>query len=232
MSAERTTPSRTVSIGLSAAESAELLIASITDYAIYVLDPVGHVATWNPGAERIKGYAVSEIVGRHFSIFYTAEDRDAGIPEQELLAAAEGRHEAEGWRVRKDGTQFWASVVITPVRDASGTFLGYAKVTRDLTERHRAEEQHLSMQRAQEAMKIRDDFIVDAKRALDRARATIQIHLNSLTATIGGLDDHAAVTIKAKATTLEWSLDRIVRSMDLVVALADEASRRLSGSPK
>ena len=232
MSAERVTPPNQVSIGVSTAESAALLIASITDYAIYVLDPGGHVVTWNPGAERIKGYTASEIGGRHFSLFYTDEDRDAGLPEQELLAAADGRYETEGWRVRKDGTRFWASVVITPVRNREGTFLGYAKVTRDLTERRRVEEERLAVQHAQAAMKIRDDFIADAKRELDLAATTIRMHLKSLARALGPLDDTAAAAIKAKVTTLEWSLDRVTRSMDKIVAIADEASRRLSGAAK
>ena len=186
MSAGRVTSPNAVSIGVSAAESAELLIGSITDHAIYVLDPGGHVAMWNPGAERIKGYAASEILGRHFSLFYTAEDREAGLPEQELLAAVDGRYETEGWRVRKDGTRFLAGVVITPVRDAAGVFLGYAKVSRDLTERRRVEEQRLAMQRAQEeSRKIRDEFIADAKRELDLATTTIRMHLKSLAAALG-----------------------------------------------
>jgi PAS domain S-box-containing protein len=204
-----------------------LLIASITDCAVYALDPGGHIATWNPGAERIKGYVASEIVGRHVSVLYTSEDRNSGLPAQELRAAADGHCETEGWRVRKDGTRFWASVVITPVRDGRGTCLGYAKVARDLTERRKAEEQALAMQRAREAMRIRDDFIADAKRELDMATATIRIHLKSLTAALGSVDDRTIAAIKAKAATLEWSIDRIIQSMNAVVALAEKAVRRL-----
>ena len=221
-----------INIGVSAAESAELLIASIDEYAIYVLDPGGQIATWNPGAERIKGYRASEIVGRHFSLFYTPEDREAGAPECELLAAADGRYEAEGWRVRKDGTRFWASLVITPLRDREGTFLGYAKVTRDLSERRKAEQQRLEMQRAQDAMKIRDDFLADAKRELNRAVTTIRMHLASLDAALKPLDAPAAAAVKAKATTLEFSLERIVRSMANVVGLAEAARQRLSSAPR
>src|SRR6201996_832993 len=118
-----------------------LLVDAITDYAIYMLDPKGYVSSWNPGAARFKGYAADEIIGRHFSDFYTQEEREAGIPELALrVAAAEGRFEREGWRVRKDGTRFWAHVVIDPIRSADGNVIGYAKVTRDLTERKAAEE--------------------------------------------------------------------------------------------
>jgi PAS domain S-box-containing protein len=117
-----------------------MLVQSVTDYAIYMLDPQGYVSNWNPGAERIKGYAPDEIVGQHFSRFYTAQDRANGEPERALqMAFDEGRYAKEGWRVRKDGTQFWASVVIDPIRDEDGTLLGFAKVTRDATERRDAE---------------------------------------------------------------------------------------------
>jgi PAS domain S-box-containing protein len=121
-------------------ERFRLLIESVTDYAIYMLDPDGKVVSWNPGAQRFKGYSADEIIGRHFSSFYTDEDREAGIPKRALeTAEREGKFEAEGWRVRKDGTRFWASVVIDPVRDAMGRLIGFAKVTRDLTERMEAQ---------------------------------------------------------------------------------------------
>jgi PAS domain S-box-containing protein len=117
-----------------------LLVESITDYAIYMLDPGGIVTSWNAGAERIKGYRSAEIIGRPFSVFYSAEDRAAGKPDHALrTAASEGRFEAEGWRLRKDGTRFWTHVIIDPIRDPSGTIIGYAKITRDLTERKLAE---------------------------------------------------------------------------------------------
>ena len=114
-----------------------LLVSSVSDYAIYLLDNAGRVASWNVGAERIKGYQVGEVLGRHFSLFYSAEDRAAGTPERALAAAArEGRFQGEGWRVRKDGSRFWAEVTITALRDAGGAHKGFAKVTRDMTARH------------------------------------------------------------------------------------------------
>ena len=113
------------------------LIQGVTDYAIYMLDTDGHVVNWNAGAERAKGYKAAEIVGRHFSVFYTEQDRQAGLPQQALATAREeSRFEAEGWRLRKDGTRFWTSVVIDAIRDDDGAFLGFAKITRDITERH------------------------------------------------------------------------------------------------
>jgi len=114
----------------------QLLVESVKDYAIFMLDPEGNVATWNQGAELIKGYKADEVRGRHFSIFYTPEEMEEGRPAQELrIAATEGRFEAEGWRVRKDGTRFWANVIITAIRNEQGRLCGYGKVTRDLTER-------------------------------------------------------------------------------------------------
>jgi PAS domain S-box-containing protein len=117
----------------------ELLIRSLVDYAIFMLDPEGHVVSWNPGAERIKGYAAAEIIGEHFSRFYTDEDRTAGVPKAALAQAAEtGRFTAEAWRVRKDGSRFWAMVVIDPIRQ-DGKLVGFAKITRDMTEQHNAQ---------------------------------------------------------------------------------------------
>jgi PAS domain S-box-containing protein len=119
----------------------QLLVAGIRDYAIYLLDPGGHVASWNAGAERFKGYAASEIIGRHYSEFFTPEDQAAGLPDRALKTAlAEGKFETEGWRVRKDGTRFWASVLVDPIYDEQGQVIGFAKVTRDVTDRKRAEE--------------------------------------------------------------------------------------------
>ena len=114
-----------------------VLVESVTDYAIYLLDPSGRIASWNAGAQRIKGYDAAEVTGRHFSLFYTPEEREAGRPGQMLARAQrEGRVDGEGWRLRKDGSRFWAEVVITALRDAGGAITGFAKVTRDMTARH------------------------------------------------------------------------------------------------
>jgi len=118
-----------------------LLVEGIRDYAIYLLSPEGIITSWNVGAQRFKGYSAEEVIGRHFSKFYTPEDQQTGVPERALQTAAhEGKFESEGWRVRKDGTRFWASVVIDSIRSSTGELVGYAKVTRDLTERRAAEE--------------------------------------------------------------------------------------------
>jgi PAS domain S-box-containing protein len=122
-------------------ERFRLLVDAVQDYAIFMLDVEGHVSSWNTGAQRIKGYAVSEIIGKHFSIFYPEEDLRAGKPERELeVAAREGRFEDEGWRLRKDGSRFWANVIISAIRDESGELIGFGKVTRDYTERIKVSE--------------------------------------------------------------------------------------------
>src|SRR5687767_6691622 len=118
------------------AELFQLLIDRVRDYAIFLLDPDGRIMSWNAGAQQIKGYAPEEIIGRHFSTFYMPEEVNRGWPEHELkVATREGRFEDEGWRLRKDGSRFWANVVITALRDASGNLLGFSKITRDLSER-------------------------------------------------------------------------------------------------
>jgi PAS domain S-box-containing protein len=124
-----------------AQERLQLMVEAVSDYAMYVLDPFGVVATWNRGAERIKGYRAGEIIGKHFSVFYSPEAIEGGLPEKGLKVAAEtGRYEEEGWRVRKGGVPFWAGIVITALRDERGKLIGFGKVTRDLSERKRAEE--------------------------------------------------------------------------------------------
>jgi PAS domain S-box-containing protein len=123
------------------------LVAGVTDYALIMLDPEGIVSSWNAGAERIKGYAAAEIIGRHFSTFHTTADRYNGLPDRSLSIAAEtGKFETEAWRVRKDGSQFWANVVIDAIRNDNGELIGFAKITRDITERRNAQE---ALERAQ-----------------------------------------------------------------------------------
>jgi PAS domain S-box-containing protein len=119
----------------------QMLVEAVTDYAIYMIDPGGHVTSWNRGAERIKGYRAEEVLGRHFSMFFTPEDREIGRPGYALATAAEvGRFEQEGWRLRKDGTRFWALAVLDAIHDDNGELVGFAKITRDMTERRAAQE--------------------------------------------------------------------------------------------
>jgi len=153
------------------------LVAGVKDYAIFMLDPQGRVSTWNAGAQRIKGYSAEEIIGEHFSRFYTKEDIEHGKPEQELkIAASEGRMEEEGWRVRKDGSLFWADVLITPIRDKDGELLGFSKVTRDITERKKLDEAlHLSEQRFRTLFEFSPDAILATNQDGEITEANSQV---------------------------------------------------------
>jgi PAS domain S-box-containing protein len=140
-------------------ERFKLLVESVRDYAIFMLDPKGHVLTWNAGAERFKGYRAQEIIGQHFSRFYPPEEVARGLPEHELqVASKEGSFEDEGWRVRKDGSLFWANVVITAMRDTDGELVGFAKVTRDLTQRRAHEE---DLRRSEERFRLLIEGVAD-----------------------------------------------------------------------
>ena len=171
-------------------ERFRLLVEGVSDYAIFMLDVNGHVASWNVGAQRIKGYAADEVIGRHFSVFYPQDLVDSGWPEHELReAAATGRFVDTGWRVRKDGSKFWANVTITAMRDDAGTLLGYAKLTRDLTERRRAEAIEIANQEREEILDAERNARVTAQRATrvkDEFLATLSHELRTpLSAILG-----------------------------------------------
>ena len=162
-------------------ERLQLMLGSISDYAVYMLDPEGRVTTWNPGAERIKGYRAAEIVGEHFSRFFAPEDVEAGKPAQELeIAIRDGRYEEESWRVRKDGGRFWANVVLTPMRDETNRVVGFVKVTRDLTDRRQMEAERLRLGQAQEAVRLRDEFLAIASHELKTPLTALQLQLESI----------------------------------------------------
>ncbi|HSQ62477.1 MAG TPA: PAS domain S-box protein [Polyangiaceae bacterium] len=175
------------------------LVESIRDYAIFMLDPQGRVVTWNAGAERIKGYTPDEIIGRHFSCFYEPADVASGKCERELeIAAREGRFEDEGWRVRKDGSRFWASVVINALRDESGELVGYAKVTRDLTERMEAEQERIRLARVGEANRIKDQWLARERAARDEAEDTrrwLATTLHSIGDAVLAIDSKGNITL-------------------------------------
>ncbi|HEX2204341.1 MAG TPA: PAS domain-containing sensor histidine kinase [Longimicrobium sp.] len=188
-------------------ERFRLLVQSVEDYAIFMLDPAGVVSSWNEGAERIKQYTPGEIIGRHFSVFYPPEDVAAGKPAWELeTAARDGRVEDEGWRVRKDGTRFWANVIVTALRDPSGKLLGFTKVTRDLTDRRAAEARALdAARRAAEAEA--------ANRAKSEFLAAMSHELRTPLNAIGGYADLIAMGLRGPVTDEQASdLEKIQRS--------------------
>ena len=190
-----------------------LMVASVRDYALYMIDPSGRVATWNPGAERIKGYREDEILGQPISRFFTAEDIARDRPTRELeIALGEGRFEEEGWRVRKDGSRFWANVVLTPIRDGSKRLLGFVKITRDLTERRKTEEERLRLGQAQEAIRLRDEFLSIASHELKTPLAALLLLLGTMQRRITPLDEHLAKSFQ-RAMRISARLGQLVDAL-------------------
>jgi hypothetical protein len=200
-----------------------MLIEAVHDYAIFMLSPEGIVQTWNQAAQRIKGYAPAEIIGRHFSVFYTSEDRAANRPERILnRALAEGRAEDQGWRVRKDGTRFWADVVVSAIYDRSGRHVGFGKVTRDLTERRRAERQQRALEverearaAAEQALLARDRFLSIASHELKTPVASVQLATETLIRSLdaGRLDDERLRAGLARVTTASQRLASLIAEL-------------------
>src|SRR5438477_9106123 len=194
-----------------------LLVERVQDYAIFALDPPGYVETWNEGARRIKGYSEQEIIGRHFSTFYPREDVERGKPPRELeVAAREGRFEDEGWRIRKDGSYFWANVIITALRDARGRLVGYGKITRDLTERKEAEERA-----------VRDASRLAAVEAASRTKseflATLSHELRTPLNAIGGYTELIELGVGGPVSEDQRSyLGRIRASQQHLLALIND----------
>jgi len=223
-------------------EMFRLLVASVKDYAIFMLDTGGHIISWNTGAQRIKGYTADEIIGKHFSIFYPQDDLDSGKPPRELeIATATGVYEEEGWRLRKDGSRFWANVVITAVRDEHGVLRGFAKVTRDITERKRAEEtqralieqQQARLQAEDERRRAEQSYRVaqEANRAKDEFLMTLSHELRTpMTAILGWA--RLLPTMSPEDTNFREAIDQIARGAQLQAHLIDDVldvSRIVSG---
>src|SRR3954454_19797739 len=205
-------------------ERFRLLVQSVIDYAIFMLDPTGHITNWNSGAQRLKGYSTTEIVGQHFSRFYTDADRAAGIPMQALrMAERDGTFETEGWRVRKDGSRFWASVVIDPIRDETGTLIGFAKVTRDITERKAAEEAlRRAMEEAERANLAKSKFLAAASHDLRQPLQSLILFAGVLKGYVHGPRGEQALA------HLERGLDALKALMDSLL----DVSKRDAGVMK
>ncbi len=208
------------------AERFELLVSSVRDYAIFLLDPDGRVATWNEGARRIKGYDESEIVGRHYSVFYSSEAQADGIPALNLAIAAEtGALEYEGWRIRKDGTQFWASVVITALRDPSGRLSGFAKVTRDMTAKQ------LERQRLEELERSKSTFLNlvahELRSPLTVLRGYLSLFRDADEKALYSLAQKALPALEAKTVEMGRLVDQMVEVARLEEGTIDLRHERL-----
>ncbi len=212
-------------------ERFRLMIENVKDYAIFMLDPQGRVVTWNEGAQRLKGYTAEEIIGQHFSRFYPEDPVRRGWPDEELRrAAAEGRFEDEGWRVRKDGSRFWANVVITALRDESGMLRGFGKVTRDLTERRLAEENARRLVQEEAARKAAEE----SAQVIDRQREQLHVTLASIGDAVIVTDNQSGVTfLNAVAEELTgWRLDEAVgQPIKRVFHIINEESREVVENP-
>ncbi len=208
-----------------------LLIEGVKDYAIFMLDPQGRVMTWNEGAQRIKGYTAEEIIGQHFARFYPRAVAESGWPEKELRrAAAEGRFEEESWRVRKDGSQFWANVVFTALRDEQGILRGFAKVTRDLTERRQAEENARRLLQEEAARKAAEA----AAKEIDRQREQLHVTLQSIGDGVIATDAEGRVTLLnpvAEALTGWQSAEARAQPLQKVFPLVNEITRQPLENP-
>jgi PAS domain S-box-containing protein len=198
-------------------ERFRLLVQGVKDYAIFMLDPAGYITTWNAGAERIKGYTDGEILGKHFSVFYTPEDLESGKPSRELeIATATGVYEEEGWRVRKDGSRFWANVVITALWKPGGSLAGFAKVTRDLTDRRAAQERAIEAARQAAASD-------EANRAKGEFLAAMSHELRTPLNAIGGYADLLAMGVRGSVTPDQLSdLERIKRSQQFLLRIIND----------
>jgi PAS domain S-box-containing protein len=223
-------------------ERFRLLVQSVTDYAIYMLDPDGRVTSWNPGAERFKGYTAQEIIGEHFSRFYSEEDREADVPNMVLeKARREGRFEAEGWRVRKDGSRFWASVIIDPVRNDDGQLIGYAKVTRDLTEKRAIEEQLRQSQKMEAVGQLTGGLAHDFNNLLTGISGSLEVMKVRMAqgrtaefdryfmAAQGAVKRAAALTHRLLAFSRRQTLDPRPTNINRLLASLEELVRRTMG---
>lgn len=236
-----------------AAESFRLMVEATRDYGIFMLDPQGHILTWNLGAQRIKGYTAREAIGRHFSIFYTEPDRVSHYPQKELeIAEREGRYEEEGWRVRKNGTRFWANIVITKLVDGSGKTVGFGKVTRDLSERKRNEEllrmanetlerrvaertSELSVanEKLHEAVEARDNFLSIASHELRTPITPLKIQVQLLNKLLLSANkDFDYDRLKRMAGTIDRSLTRIEKLIENLLDVSRLNSGRMQLHPE
>jgi PAS domain S-box-containing protein len=203
-------------------DAIRLLVDSVSDYAIFLLDREGNVATWNKGAQRFKGYEAHEIIGRHFSNFYSDADNETGKPAMELeIATRDGRVEDEGWRVRKDGTRFWANVVITALRNKEGELIGFGKVTRDLTQRKQAEDAlRMALGREEEAARqlreldeMKNEFVAMVAHDLRSPMAVMSGFAGMLTTRWNDISDEQKLDLVGRIEKATARLTRLVNDV-------------------
>ncbi|MDB5384559.1 MAG: luxQ 1, partial [Planctomycetaceae bacterium] len=215
----------------SSEERFRLLVDGTNDHAIFMLDSSGQIASWNPGAERIIQYQASEIVGRHFSCFYPAEDVQSGKPEQELrTAVVQGKYEEEGWQVRKDGTKFWASVVITGLRDDTGKVRGFSKVIRDMTERKQAEENARRLLQEETARRVAEQYA----QVIEEQRVQLRVTLTSIADGVITTDAEGRCTLlnPVAETLTGWTnADAAGKPLQTVFHILNETSRQIVENP-
>ena len=205
-----------------------LLVDSILDYAVYMLDPDGIVTSWNTGAERVKGYTAGEILGQHFSRFYTEDDQRAGLPAQSLAnAARDGRFETEGWRIRRDGDGFWAHAIIDAIRSPDGTLIGFAKITHDLTERKVAEAREAQLSR----LKSREKALQSQKmEAIGRLSAGVAHDFNNILQSIVGALELVCDDLQPETPVREFvaiALNAAIRGSSLTHHLLSYARKQI-----
>jgi PAS domain S-box-containing protein len=203
-----------------------VLLGSIRGCAIYALNAAGHVLTWSPGAETIKGYTAAEIVGQHFSIFYSPAARACCKPDRDLAAATKGLIEREDWRLRKDGSWFWANTLVSPMHSSSGRLVGFACVAMDATARHEADDARLRQADTEVATRLRGEFVQHARQALDNILLGVRVHLDSLNATVQQEADGTR-EFANRVMLLEWRHCRLVEAVHRALRIASETTDRL-----
>jgi PAS domain S-box-containing protein len=212
-------------------ERFRLLVDGTADHAIYMLDPTGRIVSWNPGAERIKQYRADEIIGRHFSCIYTAEDVEAQKPQRAIeVATAEGKYEEEGWRVRKDGTRFWARVLITALRDEAGQLQGFSKVTRDITIRKQAEENARRLLEEETARRAAEQYA----QVIEAQREQLRVTLTSIGDGVITTDAEGRVTLlnPVAETLMGWTTEEAAgRPLETVFPIVNEVTRQPVENP-
>lgn len=227
---EREVEERTAALRASE-ERFRLLVEGSRDHAIFMLDPAGHIVSWNPGAQRIKGYTAEDIIGEHFSRFYPEDVAESGWPDRELeIAAAEGKHEEEGWRIRKDGSRFWASVVITALRDETGELRGFGKVTRDITDRKEAEESARRLAEEEAARRAAERYADMIERQREQLRVTLESIGDAVIAT--DPDGRVALLNPVAAGLTGWTSEEATgRPLASVFRIVNEKTREPVENP-